>query len=267
MSVLNDQLSLREVAYRWAGEDPAAWRMRAPLAVKDRIRTLLYAVLHGELYCSTLALEKWSPASSLPPEFFIRHYLAKVYACIEGGRCDRRLLDWATIDRWAMRAWCEARNIPLPDFWFPRGWRDYDAGREALRSDEDAAKEDLDVFAEGEPSSAARSVGGGPEELSSVTGARSANEQITNTQEDGPGGKRLHDRRVRAKIACQEVAARLWLKRPEATVKVIAASDEVQKIAGGEDYSDAAVLAWLGEIDRRPPEQRRGRKRKNNSVR
>ena len=75
-------------------------------------------------------------------------------------------------------------------------------------------------------------------------------------------GKRTLDRRQRGKIACQEVAIRLWRTQPGADMKVIAGSQEVQKSAGGEDYEFEVVLRWLSEIDPRDPAKKRGPKKK-----
>lgn len=75
-------------------------------------------------------------------------------------------------------------------------------------------------------------------------------------------GKRKLDKRQRVKIACQEVAIRLWQTQPSADMKVIAGSPEVQKLAGGEEYEFVVVLRWLSEIDPRDPSKRRGPKKK-----
>lgn len=123
MPLLNDELSLWEIAFRWAGHDPDKLRVRIPLPVRDNFRTLMDAILNGHLFCTTLALEKWGPNSGSPPEFFIRHHIEETYACIFGERYDRKLLKWARIERWSMQQWCERRGIPLPEFWFPPGWK------------------------------------------------------------------------------------------------------------------------------------------------
>jgi hypothetical protein len=75
-------------------------------------------------------------------------------------------------------------------------------------------------------------------------------------------GKRALDRRQRAKIACQEVARRLWAKQPTALKKSIAVSREVQEIAPGSDFELEVVERWLSEIDARHPDSKRGPKKK-----
>ena len=84
---------------------------------------MMDAILRGDLPCQTLSLNKWRPESTMPPKYFIRHYIDDVYACVWGRKFDRKLLRWATVERWAMRQWCERRGIPLPEFWFPSGWK------------------------------------------------------------------------------------------------------------------------------------------------
>lgn len=35
----------------------------------------------------------------------------------------RKLLKWAQIEREALQEWCERQGVPLPEFWFPPGWK------------------------------------------------------------------------------------------------------------------------------------------------
>lgn len=58
---------------------------------------------------------------TMPPEFFIRHHIDDIYACINGNLFKRKLLRLAVIERWAIQQCCIARGIPMPEFWFPPG--------------------------------------------------------------------------------------------------------------------------------------------------
>jgi hypothetical protein len=89
------------------------------------MRLLMDEILLGHLDCMTLILEKWREGSSSDPEFHIRHHLEAVEECIYGKRYDRKLMKWALIPRYAFESWCERRSIPLPEFWFPPGWTNY----------------------------------------------------------------------------------------------------------------------------------------------
>ena len=121
MPLLTDNLSVREIAFRWAGYDPNAFRHTTPLFVKDNARTLMLAILKGHLDCDTLSLDKWRPKEDDPEvkPFYIRSYLDEIYRGIAGNGFSRKLLEWALIDRFAMQLWCGRQGVPLPEFWFP----------------------------------------------------------------------------------------------------------------------------------------------------
>ena len=227
MPLLSDELSVREISFRWAGHDPAKFWIQTPLLVKDHFRNLMAAILKGHLDCTTLSLEKRNPeaANCSPPEFFIRHYLDEVYECIAGRRFDRRLLDWAGVHRWAMQQWCERQGIPLPEFWFPPGWK---------------IDHDLPYFDEDETIPA-------------------------NPTESVPERKQRIDERHRAEMACQQVASLIWAREPNLTIKEVAGRKEVEELAGGGRYEPETVQQWIREFDPRHHSMKRGRKRKNNS--
>jgi hypothetical protein len=212
----------------------------------------LDAILEGHLYCSSLALEKWSPSSSGDPESYIRYWLDDVYACVWGRRFNRRLLKWAAIDRWAMHVWCERHGIPLPDFWFPPGWGLEYKWPEETAPAHDESKPEPETNASGETGASLR-MGDSP----------ATSEDTTNRAEPGGGEeKRVLDWRLRAEIACQEVAKRYWKKHPTALLKEVAASPEVQDAAPGSDFEFEVVARWLGKVDPRDPAKRRGPKRR-----
>lgn len=123
MPLLNDGLSVWEIAFRWAGKDPDHLRIRLPLAVRDYFRLMMDAILRGRLDCDTLSLNKWKPedGDDMQPHF-IRYHLGKVEACIHGTKFDRDLMRWARVERWSFKSWCEGQGIALPEFWFPSGW-------------------------------------------------------------------------------------------------------------------------------------------------
>ncbi len=260
MALLNDELPLWDIAFRWAGYDPDKLWIRIPLPVRDNFRVLMDAILQGHLPCETLLLEKWHPESDIPPEFFIRHYIDEIYLCIPGLKFDRKLLRWAMVERWAMQQWCERLGVPLPEFWFPKGW---ELEYKWPYSDEDES------VPEPEPSD--RHPGKEPEPRTEATDDQSSPAQPVEApvqpippamSEIEAKGRRKLDQRQRRKIACQEVAIRVWAKQPNADVKVIANSYEVQELAGGKDSDFDVLLRWLGEVDPRNPSKRRGPKRK-----
>lgn len=123
MPLLAGSLSVWEIAHRWAGYDPDSFRFRHPLLVKDYFKLLLDAILDGQLFCETLTLAKRPTDSKADPKYYIRSHLDDINAGIWGGRYNRKLLKWASIQRDDFQEWCEALSIPLPEFWCPSGWK------------------------------------------------------------------------------------------------------------------------------------------------
>jgi hypothetical protein len=138
MALLTEWLTVWEIAFRWAGKDPGRAWLRLPLEVRDNFRLLMQAILHSQLDCDTLSMNKWSPedGDDMQPHF-IRYHLREVEECVYGIRYDRSLMRWARVERWAYMRWCEGQGIPLPEFWFPPGWHvSYQWPKEAGESDE-----------------------------------------------------------------------------------------------------------------------------------
>ena len=123
MPLIADELTVWDISFRWAGYDPTKIWFRLPLTVKDNSRLLMQAILHGEIICETMTLAKLPPDSKADFRFYIRTYIDDVYACIHGKRFNRKLLKWAVLDRMDFHEWCKRRSIPLPEFWFPSGWK------------------------------------------------------------------------------------------------------------------------------------------------
>lgn len=228
MALLNDDLSVREIAFRWAGYDPNGFWLKTPLPVRDNCRTLMHAILNAHLECATLSLDKWDPDknSAFERQYFIRTYLDEINAGIAGRSFRRELLEFARIERWEMMLWCERQGVPLPEFWFPPGWKiDYewpganDGPQETKRADESI--EDL---------------------------------------------RQRVDKRHRIQMACQQAAIMAWEKEPTLTIKEVAIKTEIQDIAACGAYELETVQEWIREFDPRDPTTKRGRKRKNNSA-
>lgn len=123
MPILVRELSVWEIAHRWAGYDPSIFRPWLPLEVRDNFRILIDAILNGEIDSLTLRIEKWKTEDGVDSQkYFIRYYMDDVYACVWGKKFNRRMLKQASIDRYEMKQWCELHSIPPPEFWFPTGW-------------------------------------------------------------------------------------------------------------------------------------------------
>jgi hypothetical protein len=229
MALLNDQLSLWEIGFRWASCDPARWWWRIPLSVRDNFRVLMDAILNGYLRPENMFLEKRNPndPNAFPPEFYIRSHLPSIEACIEGNKFDRQLLRFVVIEREVFRQWCERQSIPLPEFWFPAGWS-------------------LEYRYPGEDEPV-------PE---APAGAELAQAAVELQQEESTV------RPVqRARIACQQVALAIWKAEPNLTIKDMAERYEVQRLGGGAHYELEVVRRWLSQVDPRHPAKKRGRRK------
>lgn len=122
MALLNEDLSVWEIGFRWAGLDPDRYWWRIPLPVRDNFRILVDAIWHAHLE-SNISMEKRGPGHEhVPPEFFIRHHVDAINNCVRGKRYPRMLLQFMRVERWSFHIWCQRRNIPLPEFWFPPSW-------------------------------------------------------------------------------------------------------------------------------------------------
>ena len=121
MAIFSDSLTVWELGFRWAGLNPRTIWLRLPLEVQDHARNLMDAILLAELPCETITLEKRGFEAD-EKEFSVYHWLDDIYYCIQGLAFNRKLLRHAVIGRYDFKLWCERRNIPLPEFWFPPDW-------------------------------------------------------------------------------------------------------------------------------------------------
>lgn len=268
MSLISEELSLWEIAFRWADLDPprlTSW-LPLPLAVRDHFRNIMLAILQGELDCITLSLEKWHPKSDSPPDVHIRHYLDDVESCISDQSYSRRLLMHAILSRDDIAEWCERRGIAKPAFWFPVGWKPFpsefvvelqdrrarfqhlgklwmasqdDEERAELRKEMDEAQRDYEAF--------------------KSNGAATASSDL------GKEGARPVQR---VKISCQQIAQALWKEDPNITVPNMARRDEIKRLGGAASFTEEVVRDWLGDVapetvprkPGRPPKKPRGTK-------
>ncbi len=256
MALLNDQLSLWEISFRWAGLDPNRLWLRIPLSTKDNLRTLLDAILRMHLGCLTLSIEKWTPESQVPPEFFIRHYLDDAYACIAGERFPRKLLRWAVIDRWDLYLWCQRQGVPVPEFWFPAGWK------LAYEWPEQPQLYDLN----GVPT---KPSGDFVADVAPVVNVAPATNPLAEPEpaadrSRGSEGK-LRQNQL-AKVACQVVAANLWKAAPEATIASMVKHEAIQRLCGGSYYDEDTVRTWIKVVAPDAVRQKRGRPRKETPL-
>lgn len=232
MALLVAELSVWEIAHRWANYNPDQLRWGVPLPVRDRFRTLMDAILQGHLDCESLSLDKYHGDAREEASLHIRYWLDDVYACIWGKKFDRKLLKHASIDRQAFLEWCERRAIPLPEFWFPKGWNVEYPWPDA----ETCVESDL-LAPESRPSHHAE-------------------------ESDSPGLKPSQ----RARIASQQIASAIWKDDPTRTIASVCKDDLILKYGGGAHFVEDTVRSWVKAVA--PPEvsQRKGRPPKKNPA-
>ncbi len=230
MALLNDQLTVWEIGFRWAGFDPARPRLWLPLGARDNFRVIVDSILSGELDCLTLGIEKYAGNDAEVARYFIRYWIDEVYDCIKGRQFNRAFLRWAIVDRDSFRVWCERRRVPFPEFWFPPGWKlSYEwPDTEAYTVEESETVESLLAGLQPQPESAV--------EKEERLGARQ-----------------------RARAACQQIATVLWKENPEYTIAALIKHEQVLKYGGGSQFAEETVRRWMQEVAPEEVSKRRGR--------
>lgn len=120
MPLLDENLSLWKISFRWAGLNPDSLRYRfyIPHTVKDNMRLLLNAIMCNSLFCR-----------SLQPKFLFKKdnardqkNLDRLHDVISDSRYDRNFMQSHYVWRADFAHWCNRLGMPFPEFWFPVGW-------------------------------------------------------------------------------------------------------------------------------------------------
>ena len=247
MALINSELSVWDICHRWAGFDPDIFRVLFPLGVKDNFRLITEAILSAELYCETLTLEKLPADSKADPKYYIRTHLDDVYACIWGQRFNKKLLKWATISRDDFGEWCERRSIPLPEFWYPKGWNyNFDWPEYGTRAS---------WARHVEPSEP-----GGFSLSFDIPDDLKRNNQNSNFSDNdvNPSNSRENQK---AKLVSQQIAIHLWKEHPDRTIAEMSQNEIILKYSGAANYR-SALNKWLSEVAPVNIKGKRGRPRK-----
>lgn len=239
MSLLIKELSVWDISFRWAGYDPDSFWLRYPLEVKDNFRLLMSAILHGEIICNTLCLDKLPSNSKADPAFYIRSYEKQINDCLSGKRFDAKFLKWASLGRLDFLEWCERRGIPSPQFWFPAGW-----------------KLDFEVPNGGFPGHRMRHVEPGNGELASFSFHWRDDEEEEDFDGDESETNENNSPKLRpnqaTKITCQTIAQNIWKTEAEVSIAAMARRHEIQILGGAKPYVHEVIRRWLSEVA--PPE-------------
>lgn len=241
MSILIDELSVWDICFRWAGYDPRKFYLRIPLEVENNARNLIKAIHEAELACESITLEKRDfEKDEVKLSFY--YWVDAFFSTTSGRFVSRKLLKWASINRYDFMQWCQRMNAPLPEFWFPQGWNlqyelpenDYYPG----------LIHDLKYW---------------PEEERKAF--------FENRDKSDPVRADLKTRHNQeARIASRMVAANIWKLDSDRSIASVIRDDVIQKLCGANRYDEDTIREWIKDIA--PPEvrARRGRPRKNTDV-
>ena len=271
MPLTSDSLSTWEIAFRWTGRNPRSLWLRIPLDVQDHFRNLMDAVLSAELLCESIELEKreFQPDEK---EFSIYFWLDDIHDCIYGRHFNRKLLRHASIDRYDFKLWCERRNIPLPEFWFPAGWNlEYELPEDELRPGDyyirkDWTPEDWALWKERKsgPKNAVLTDNQEAEQpLDDVSASLSLSEcSNPNTKDKQADSAEKLRPNQEAAIACRQIAKAIWKDDPSRTIASVIKDELIQRYGGAAPFVDDTVREWIKVVA--PPHIRnhRGRPKK-----
>lgn len=248
MALLTSELSVWDISLRWAGYDPDKFYLYYSLGAKDNFKLLMEAILDGELFCETLTLAKRPHDSIADPRYYIRTYIDDVYDCIHGVRFNRKLLKWALISRDDFREWCERRSIPLPEFWFPSGWKyefeEPEFGTRAFWATHVEPSEPGGFSLHFEIPDALK---------------RDNKDQLSDDSSDFSESKQLKNN-DKAKICSQQIAIQLWKEFPGRTIAEMMRDEIILKYSGAANYQ-SGLRKWLSEVAPVNIKGKRGRPR------
>lgn len=239
MALVTSELSLWELAHRWAGFDPDLFYFTYPLEVKDNFKLLMEAILSAELYCETLTLVKRPSDSKADPKYYIRTHLDDVYACIWGKRFNKKLLKWAVISRGDFKEWCERRSIPLPEFWFPKVWNDsFDWPEYGTR-----ASWARHVEPEQEGCFSLRF------EIPEQARLKFNNHSESSDANDNYDVTHLRPNQL-TRLLVQRIASNLWKDSVNLKINIsqMARHEVIQKYCGVEHYEIETIMKWVREV-------------------
>jgi hypothetical protein len=241
MTILVDYLSVWDISFRWAGQDPRKFYFRIPIEVEDMARTLIHAIHKADLGCDSISLEKKDFGPDMEKYSFY-YWTDDFFSTTSGTFVSRKLLKWAIISRHDLMLWCQRMNAPLPKFWFPENWNlsysfeegELKPGYEFMLSK--WTKEERGAYWE-------------------EFGQKDANDSQTSES-------KLR-RNQEAKIACRQVARYIWQQDPTRTIASVIQDDIIQKQCGASFYDKETIRGWINDLAPDEIRSHRGRPKSN----
>jgi hypothetical protein len=251
MPLICDELSLWDISFRWAGYDPDKFYFSYPIEVKDNFRLLMRAIHAGEVFCLHLLLDRRPQGSKSDPKYYIRTHLSAVESCVDGVMYKKSLLKWAHLSRSDFKEWCERRDIPLPEFWFPKGWKyNFDMpeyGTRAFWAKHDEPPEHAIISVRFDI----------PESVREEAERELLGEDELDEHDHGDSSR--YSQQV--KFIVQKVAIKIWdiHKKDHLNPSQVARHEMIQKYTDAARYKIETVRGWVQEVAPKEVVGKRGR--------
>ncbi|MDI1309720.1 MAG: hypothetical protein PSV17_09850 [Methylotenera sp.] len=128
--------SIWEIACRSNDLDPSMVDIKnLPLKLKDALKSIARAT-HYDEKMSVLNSNGIENHSAFHPKTHKRYdpkdIHSKINDCYEKESFDKEFLETVFIEDEHFANWCINKNIPLPTFWFPNGWKPFDFEEKTL---------------------------------------------------------------------------------------------------------------------------------------
>lgn len=219
MPLLDDNLSIWKISFRWAGLDPDSlkYRLYIPTSVKDNVRLLMQAIITNVLWCKSLR-----PDALLDPDSNTDRIRSdKFYDCFVGNKYDHDFLKSNTVYRSDFAHWCNRSGIPFPEFWFPSSWIVHELKEKDWLAEADTRKSDNNVsIAQNEP-----------------------------TQK--PTGKRI-DTDVEVWKPARVAAQTIWSQNKSLTIMDVVKQIKATPVLTASSFSESAIRKHIADLSPTP---------------
>ena len=285
-------MSLWEVAYRWAGHNPDNTDLKqVPFEVSDIMKAMMKAQIHSDLWVvnkTGTVLKDWTYISSWEEfapvsnqdwngtdehrhELYVQYmekvvkrhdeYIHDHWDIVSGEKAfDKKYLKNINIDRINLANWSLDESLPFPDFWFSSDEKSELINEHQINLLIKAKFEELNSKGI-EPSDdlyeqiRSQYINSSDEDIANVlfTPGRVKEEHIDKFWEKlSPNQK--------SRLLSRSVAANLWRKDKNLTIREITEHPMILDHCGGIYYSGKETIRnWIKDLDPRPEDQKTGR--------
>ena len=287
-----DHMSLWEVAHRWGGHHPDEMGAKClPVEVSDILNSMMRAQIDSQLWVAREnghVFKDWSYIASwkdykpyeeqawdgsevhlrgLYVQYMTRvvashdKYIHKHWGIVEGKKSiDMQYLKAIHVDRDNLANWALDESLPFPDFWFSSDEKTELINEQKIKLLIKAKFNELD--SEGiEP----------PDDLYEQVRSKyinSSDEGLANVLFTRGRVKEKHidefweklSPNQKSRLLCRTVAADLWRKNKNLTIREITDHPMILDHCGGRSYSGKDTIRnWIKDLDPRPENQKTGR--------